>query len=403
MKEEFKTEELRDTATEIKEAVRSKSVTAEMVGGTLLGLVNAVGEVVEVLGEIPREHVTVKVYGFDGTARTSTAGGTVIVDIYTATGFPAVGNKREELIIGEDETVEFDVPHGYGYAVYSKVAGLGASMQIVKTASHTNETVKLYNLPIGVFYLWLISIHHEVETEDAYSEYYPFVTTETLMDAINLGDKYEEDTWFWRKEYDDNYSDEQSIKGIIVSTAETTFVLEENNKSADGVEWCDGIYYGTGIPTLPYIGFNYFITGEDSNIAYNEAVYRATLDYNGNLNTAKIIAFSQLESAAKTAATLMGTSYYSQRFLPSAGQLALMQLNHRNINTLMEMANRDYDMNFILLPYQKENGGWSDYESWWSSTQVDGICSWVVSSDGRVNAYGRYFSLDVRAVSAFHF
>ena len=45
MKQEWKPDELRATAAEIREAVMPKSITPEMVGGTLAGLTEAVAEV----------------------------------------------------------------------------------------------------------------------------------------------------------------------------------------------------------------------------------------------------------------------------------------------------------------------------------------------------------------------
>lgn len=405
MKEEWKPDALRETAEEIRSAVMPKSITPEMVGGTLLALTNAVGEVVETLGEIPRERVKVKVYGFDGKQRVSTEGGKVEVDLYVASGFPAVNNVHSEYTINENEEVEFEVPHGYGYAMVSKVPGLGASMQIVKTAARDKNNIKLYNLPIGVRYLWNVSILHEVETADAYYEYYPYVSEETFADS-SIGDEVPEEEWLWRKDYDDCYSDEQFIAGILISTAETSFVIEPNNKSENSVQWCSDLYYGQGIPSLPFYDYNYALAGDAYNEAYNDAVRRASEDFNGNLNTAKIIAYSQLDTAAKHASTMMGTSGYSQRFLPSAGQLAIMQANRKAINALMTKANDEFGAEYILLPDLKtgSTNQWTGWEYWWSSTQCDSHCSWVVYSDGNFNrSYYRRGSNDVRAVSAFHF
>lgn len=404
MKEEWKPDALRETAEEIRSAVMPKSITPEMVGGTLLALTNAVGEVVETLGEIPREHVKVKVYGFDGKQRVCTEGGKVEVDLYVASGFPAVKNIHREFTINENEEVEFDVPHGYGYAMVSKVSGLGASMQIVKTAAQDNNTIKLYNLPIGVMYLWQNTIYHETETDDAYSEYYPYVSEETFADS-RIGDEVPEEEWFWRKEYDDNYSEEQFIAGILVSTAETSFVIEPNNKSENSVPWCSDLYYGQGIPSLPFYDYNYALAGDAYTEAYNDAVRRVSEDFNGNLNTAKIISYTQLDTAAKHASTMMGVSGCAQRFLPSAGQLSIMQANRKAVNALMTKANDELGAEYILLPDLKpgSTNQWTGWECWWSSSQCDSHCSWVVGYYGYINNRYRSSSNDVRAVSAFHF
>ena len=74
MKNEFNTEELRNTAEEIQNAVMAKSITPEMVGGTLLALVNAQGEVIESFGNFQRECVTVKVNAYDGSQRAELSG-----------------------------------------------------------------------------------------------------------------------------------------------------------------------------------------------------------------------------------------------------------------------------------------------------------------------------------------
>ena len=131
MKKEWKPEELRQTSEEIRRATLAKSITPEMVGGTLSGLTEALAEVVDVLGEIPREHVTVKVRGYDGTAGVSGAGATVWLDVFNTKGYPAVSLPRQELTCDEEGVVEFDVPHGFKYAVFSQLDGLGASFQLV--------------------------------------------------------------------------------------------------------------------------------------------------------------------------------------------------------------------------------------------------------------------------------
>ena len=74
MKKNFDTSALRKTAADIQGAVVPKSVTADMVGGLFSALVEAQGEVIEALGALEREVVTVKVNGYDGEQRVSAAG-----------------------------------------------------------------------------------------------------------------------------------------------------------------------------------------------------------------------------------------------------------------------------------------------------------------------------------------
>lgn len=403
MKEEFRTEELRQTATEIKEAVLSKSVTAGMVGGTLLGLVNAVGEIVEILGEIPREHVKVKVRGYNGTGGVSGAGATVLLDIFHSKGYPVVSLPRQELTADEDGVVEFDVPYGYKYAIFSQIAGLGASFQFVKTAATAEREINLWNLPIGVMHLYLSALYSNV------SEMYrgvPVVADHYITGGnSNTLFEWDADTSPEKDEvWDDCY-----YYGILVSTAETSFVIGEDSLSDDRMVWCSNRDYGMLIPGIPAINHH---TEEGRYMGnYEDAQTHARADMDGNMNTAKILDYAHNAVAADFCCNYVGYND-EQRWLPSAGQMYLMWLNRTAINSLMTEAN-DNGSSFALFPYQNEKGAWvqpnklpngsTRYEYWWTSTVFDDFCSWAVYYNGRVYYYYRNGSRDVRAVSAFHF
>ncbi len=367
-----------------------------MVGGVLIGLVNAVGEVVETLGEIPREHVTVKVRGYDGTGGVSGAGATVWLDVFHTKGYPCVSLPRQELTADENGVVEFDVPHGFKYAVFSQIAGLGASFQIVGSAANTRRKIELWNMPIGVMAFGYSDIG--LETDEEYiSREVPFVTNSVSDDSSVYRQDAEWDIDIDKGEFSDGYE----LMGVLVSTADTTFAMTPNSMSEEQMTWCKARDYGTIVANINPIN------DKDTGETWEECQNRARTDCDGNMNTAKILDFCH----EPTAALFCGASNYfytEQRFLPSAGQLAIMQLNNKQINAVMTALNNVRgDTAYKLLPYQNDKGQWHNpngcWEYWWSSTIYDEYCSWVVDCDGDIDYTYSDDTNDVRAVSAFHF
>lgn len=391
MKQEWKPEELRATSEEIRGAVMPKSITPEMVGGTLLGVVNALGEVVEVLGEIPREHVTVKVRGYDGTGGVSGAGATVWLDVFHTKGYPCVSLPRQELTCDENGVVEFDIPHGFRYAVFSQIAGLGASFQMVEIAAAESRELKLWNMPIGVNHLYLAAIN----VPDSPYRCVPFVTNSYSDDGDVLAEKGLE--WDADPDKDESW-DDWYYYGILVSTAETAFVIAPNSKSEESMAWSGNRDYGMIVPGMAYIN------NDGTDEEWEDCQNRARADYDGNMNTAKILDYCHDPKAADYCANKPTGYYDEQRWLPSAGQAYLMFLNNTAINVLMtEVNTANGDTGFILLPAKKANGSWDKYEYWWTSTIYNLYCSWVVGFNGNVYNLIRNYTNDVRAVSAFHF
>lgn len=399
MKKEWKPEELRETSEEIRGATLAKSITPEMVGGTLSGLTEALAEVVDVLGEIPREHVTVKVRGYDGTGGVSGAGATVWLDVFNTKGYPAVSIPRQELTCNENGVVEFDIPHGFKYAVFSQLDGLGASFQLVFQSAVPERHITLWNLPIGVWALGHTDMAHYANSEDPEDtgEWYyavPFVTN-TFLDEIP------EEVYAWDVDEEKGINTEGGwYIGILVSTADTSFAIGRNSKSKDSMVWCDSEDYFTHIP-----GFNYFVENDNMPYDYNAAEEAARQDLDGHLNTAKILSYSPTHISARFCANQL-CDLDERRFLPSAGQLCLMQLNRTAINALMKADADLGNEGFELLPYQNDKGQWQNPSNdgwWWSSTPLSCRCSWVVGCNGYVYDYYRGTSYDVRAVSAFHF
>ena len=381
MKKNFDTSALRKTAADIQGAVVPKSVTADMVGGLFSALVEAQGEVIEALGALEREVVTVKVNGYDGEQRVSAAGAKVYVDIFSIGSVPTVALPRQELTANEEGVVTFEVFKGYRYSVFSKIDGLGASFQFAYLAGQAARTIELWNMPIGVFLCG-----YAAYCDDSTGGYrcVPYVTAEFCADSSMID-----------KEWDtqgEEYCDESGDIGVLVSSEQTSFLLEQKNKSEDELRWSNSRLYSTAVPTLPLCPIDTDRFDGDWEAAYNYAVESARQDFDGNLNTAKILAFDSEAPAAKFCAGLDSYSY-RQMFLPSAGQLYLMYVNKDAINRLMSAAN-DNGWEYELL----------DDLWYWSSTQENEFCAWYVGMTNggtdRGNMRDVYY---VRAVSAFHF
>lgn len=398
MKQEWKPDELRATSDEIRGAVMPKSITPEMVGGTLVGLVDAVGEIVDVLGEIPREHVTVKVRGYDGTGGVSGAGATVWLDVFAVGGFPSVNCPRRELTADENGVVEFDIPHGYKYSVFAQIAGLSASFQFVYEGATESRTLDLWCFPIGVWALGYCDIAFYGNDDDPDERYREVPVVAQHVTDLNAEGAIENFAWDADAANGEEY-DGVGFYDIIVATAETAFVIGENSKSSESLKWCAPRYYGQAFPALPKIN------NTGTKEAWEDLQNRARADMDGNLNTAKIIAFCNDAPAAQFCGEVLADDYRTQSWLPSAGQASLMQLNRDAINALMKEANGEDGTAFSLLPTLKPGttSSWTHYEYWWTSTQYDLFCSWVVYCDGYIDRIYRNLTYDVRAVSAFHF
>ncbi len=395
MKQEWKPDEMRASAEEIRGAIMPKSVTPEMVGGTLLGLVNAVGEVVEVLGEIPMCHVKVYVEPWDGTNLASAEGAIVFVDTFAIGGIPTLSYPRKEYIAGADGTVEFDVPIGCKFAVFSKLDGFGASAQLVYEATHEPREVWLQQFPVGVWSVFAACVARD-DDEDYYeTRFFTFSHVVTDWESEEVSAKLN----------DGEYCDDGAFMGIIVSTEETSFEMVDGGLSEGGMAWCENKDFRNEFITLPGKWYDYD-NGEEFSAAQN----RAMTDYDGNLNTSKILGHAPDAPAARWCANL---DPWRQVFLPSAGQLAIMQLNNVAINALMSEANEEWGAEYKLLPYKNSSNKWQypnktesgngRYEYWWSSTRSTFGCSWVVYYYGYLFNLIRYYAYDVRAVSAFHF
>ena len=375
MKKNFDTSALRKTAADIQGAVVPKSVTADMVGGLFSALVEAQGEVIEALGALEREVVTVKVNGYDGEQRVSAAGAKVYVDIFSIGSVPTVALPRQELTANEAGVVTFEVFKGYQYAVFSKLEGYGASFQFSYEACQNTRDIELWNMPTGVYMCGYVGYYNE---EDESSRGVPFVTESFETEY------YDSPTTMWDAK-DGETVDEAGYVGILVATEDTSFIIEPQTRSSEYLTWAGNSYYGKLVPTLPAF---FLIANGD----WEAAQELARNDFDGNLNTAKIQAYCRSAKAAEYCTDEQASSL-AQRFLPSAGQLYLMYLNKTAINRLVNAANGE---------------GWEfdviDDNYYWSSSQFDEFCAWnVIMGSGLTGSFSKGNYLYVRAVSAFHF
>ena len=375
MKKNFDTSALRKTAADIQGAVVPKSVTADMVGGLFSALVEAQGEVIEALGALEREVVTVKVNGYDGEQRVSAAGAKVYVDIFSIGSVPTVALPRQELTANEEGVVTFEVFKGYQYAVFSKLEGYGASFQFSYEACQDTRDIELWNMPTGVYMCGYVGYYNE---EDESTRGVPFVTESFETEY------YDSPATMWDAK-DGETVDEAGYLGILVATEDTSFIIEQQTRSSEYLTWSGNRYYGKLVPTLPAF---YLMADGD----WEAAQELARNDFDGNLNTAKIQAYCRSAQAAEYCTDSQADNL-AQRFLPSAGQLYLMYLNKNAINRLVSAANGE---------------GWQfdvvDDNYYWSSSQFDEFCAWSVSmSRGGTGNSGKYYDGYVRAVSAFQY
>ena len=375
MKKNFDTPALRKTAADIQGAVVPKSVTADMVGGLFSALVEAQGEVIEALGALEREVVTVKVNGYDGEQRVSAAGAKVYVDIFSIGSVPTVALPRQELTANEEGVVTFEVFKGYQYAVFSKLEGYGASFQFSYEACQDTRDIELWNMPTGVYMCGYVGYYNE---EDESTRGVPFVTESFETEY------YDSPATMWDAK-DGETVDEAGYLGILVATEDTSFIIEQQTRSSEYLTWSGNRYYGKLVPTLPAF---YLMADGD----WEAAQELARNDFDGNLNTAKIQAYCRSAQAAEYCTDSQADNL-AQRFLPSAGQLYLMYLNKNAINRLVSAANGE---------------GWQfdvvDDNYYWSSSQFDEFCAWIVLMlNGNPDSYRKHNGYYVRAVSAFQY
>ncbi len=370
---------------------------------------NIIDEMTALLGTTQKEHVKVRVRATDGQVVVPTAGAKVLVDMFNAPGFPATVIPRQELLCDENGVVEFDVPHGFCYAVFSQVEGLGASFQLVRHAAVGNREIKLYNLPIGILYcrLWLYANDYT-----GLSEYRPLPYHEPTED---VSADVNPDLWILEQ---GEYIDECiGLPAVIVSTADTSFAIFAENSETGSIVYTEELPWSGGqanydcIPTLPQYGYDTCLFGDASENAFQAAKGKAERDMDGHMNTAKILA---ADSGNGTALWCRGhldpiINFGQIGFLPSCGQLKIMWENRSAINHMFALlVDIEPAALFPVLPFEIDNDKWEypilgRHEAWWSSTAFNENQSWRVSSRGEVSYSLRHHSLDIRPVYVIDF
>ena len=379
MKQEFNTAAHRETASTIRDAIMAKSVTAQMVGGTMLALVEASGEIIEALGNLETERVTVKVNAYDGTSRTSVSGAKVYVDVFCNSGMPSFAAPRQELEVDENGEVSFEVYRGFQYSVFSKLTGMAASFQLVFEADRESREIELWHLPVGVHYLGYASIFNSTRGG---TRRVPFIIDCYRSDLeMTLDDTPEFAAQYRNLIYWDASESELQLEdvgcymiGVAVATENTTFCLDHSyEESSDYSSWCEGIDVRKSIPGLPFY--------TDDPLAGDSP----ETDFDGNLNTAKILSALKKPTAAEYC--ISKSENGKQSFLPSAGQLRLININANTLNGMVDYYDPAYEEAMENYDPASDEGDPPvrrypfDNDSWkalWSSTRSDDKHVWVL-------------------------
>ena len=332
------------------------------------------------------EHIYVVCRACSGTygsmSRVSTQGGTVHFKLWN----PATCEEKEEsYAIPSNGVVEAYIPFGTVYQVWSTKSGYGASFRPVFTASNANggtKYVHLWNLPTGVFKMAGAAFCADDGNSYRVS---PLISTDGSQDwwegdeewDSGNGDAYDYEV----SGLSDDYLEDAFDLGIVVSTANVSVLVQPSAKADSTLAWSfQG--YGRTIPGLE----EYF---ESHGHNYEDAQYFATYDYDGNLNTFKILDFL-VEAPAVEFASQNKSYTFSNWYLPSAGELKTLYNNKSAYNAIQS----DYSD----VPALDSN--W-----YWSSCAYSPYYSWGVTMyDGGVDRNDRYLNdYDVLAVSAFLF
>ena len=274
----------------------------------------------------------------------------------------------EEFEIPASGIVVFPVRHGLVYQVHSEVEGLAASTRLVFTSNTEARTIYLWNTSIGVF-----KAGHNFAQRD--ENYRGFVYL-----AKNGSEKAGATTWDIHE--DEETAGEQTWAGILVATAKFSGIVVPGSLSKDDsgkplpLVWSKRAF-GKGVAGLP------FIDGDGWQDKAKE-------DFDGPLNTAKILAAYPDAPAAAFCDKVSGTQEYNYTdgYLAAAGEMFALYENREAYAAIQA----DYDECPELGTL------W-----YWSSSVFDrlGACG-VVFNDGSVDHADVSGANNVLALSAFH-
>ena len=274
----------------------------------------------------------------------------------------------QEFEIPASGLVVFPVRHGLVYQVHSEVEGLAASTRLVFTSSTEARTVYLWNTSIGVY-----KAGHNFALRDGNYRGFVYLAKDGSEDAgANTWDIHE----------DEEDAGEQTWDGILVATAKFSGIVVPGARSVDQsgdplpLVWSKRAL-GKGVAGLP------FINGDGWQDKAKE-------DFDGPLNTAKILAAYPDAPAAAFCDELSGTQeyYYTDGYLAAAGEMFALYENREAYAAIQA----DYDD----CPELGTSVNWSSsvFDRW--------VAYNVGFNYGRVNDGNMYTTGNVLALSAFH-
>ena len=357
-----------------KSAIQNYIDTAIAGQGNQIDLGNALPKVLGgILAGVPLggdEQVSVIVRGckyVDDTTNEDApvVGGKVIVKTFDPV---TKETAAQEFEIPASGLVVFPVRHGLVYQVHSEVEGLAASTRLVFTSNTEARTVYLWNTSIGVF-----KAGHNFAARDGNYRGFVYLAKDGSEDAgANTWDIHE----------DEEDAGEQTWDGILVATAKYSGIVVPGARSKDQsgdplpLVWSKRAL-GKGVAGLP------FINGDGWQDKAKE-------DFDGPLNTAKILAAYPDAPAAVFCDEVSGTQgyYYTDGYLAAAGEMFALYENREAYAAIQA----DYDdcpeLGTIL---------------YWSSSGFDRWDACLVRfNDGNVSGGSMSRTGSVLALSAFH-
>lgn len=327
------------------------------------------------------EHVKVVCRAASGTEdqmqRVSTEGGKVHVKRF----FPSTCEEvEEEFTIPANGVVELDIPYGWHYQIHSTLTGYGASFRLTFTACTPLRWAHLWNLEIGTYLFGTATLVAEDSEGTGYRRLIPGISTDGTFHTFagwdvdnGNSDDYDGAVIEADSESDD---DDPQARGIAVISADVSVLIESGAK-ADETKYWSKQNFGRSVPGLK----EYYTIGN-----YKEAKAAVSVDYDGNLNTDKILDVLQDCPAALFAC--QSPDYQAQRYLPSVGELSLLYTNKAAYNAIQAY----YD-----VPALDTNWYWS------SCANSTDYCWGVGMGNGDVGNDGKDYANYVLAASAFKY
>lgn len=207
----------------------------------------------------------------------------------------------QEFEIPASGLVVFPVRHGLVYQVHSEVEGLAASTRLVFTSSTETRTIYLWNTSIGVF-----KAGHNFAVRDENYRGFVYLAKDGSKDAgANTWDIHE----------DEKDADEATWDGILVATAKFSGIVVPGSLfKGDGdnplpLEWSKRAF-GKGVAGLP-------------NLGGGDLQDKAKKDFDGPLNTAKILAAYPGAPAATFCDKVSGSQgyFHTDGYIGAAGEM----------------------------------------------------------------------------------